>query len=70
MDREDLETALRDVRPGQFVDIPYEIFNMLFPPGVKDDNAKAAAYAFATERGFWIENRPDKHAVWFVRDAT
>lgn len=70
MDRDEFEAALRSVQPGQFADIPYEIFEMLFPPGVRDDNAKAAAYAFASARGFRIENRPDKHAVWFVRGAT
>jgi len=69
MDHEEFEAALRTVQPGQYADIPYEIFEMLFPPGVMDDDAKGAAYAFARARGFRIENRPDKHAVWFVRDA-
>lgn len=68
MDRQEFETALRSVEPGQFADVPYEVFELLFPPGVQDDNAKAAAYTFARDRGFHIENRPDKGAVWFVKD--
>lgn len=76
MDREQHETllrnfedALRGVAPGQFADVPYDVFEDLFPPGVLDDGAKGAAYAFARARGFHIENRPDKSAVWFVKDV-
>jgi hypothetical protein len=69
MDLSEFEVALRDVRPGQYANVPYEIFELLFPPGVKDDDAKGAAYAYARARGFRIENRPDRHEVWFVRDA-
>ncbi|MFJ7438076.1 hypothetical protein ACIQW5_10505 [Methylorubrum thiocyanatum] len=69
MTREEFETTLREVKPGQFADIPYETFADLFPPGVESDASKEAAYHFAKARGFVIENRPDRNAVWFVREA-
>jgi hypothetical protein len=67
MDRNQFEEALRSVAPGQFASVPYEVFEDLFPPGVLDDGAEGAAYDFARARGFRIKNRPDKHAVWFVK---
>lgn len=69
MDLSEFEVALKGVQPGQYANVPYEIFEHLFPPGVRNDDAKGAAYAFARARGFRIENRPDRHEVWFVRDA-
>lgn len=69
MDEEQFETALAEVRPGQYAELPYEIFETLFPPGVQSDDAKDAAYAYAKARGFRIEHRPDLRAVWFVRDG-
>lgn len=61
--------ALRGVEQGQHLDVPYELFEVLFPPGLRDDPAREAASAFAQRRGFVLENRPDKHAVRFVKDA-
>jgi hypothetical protein len=46
MDMDEFDAALREVRPGQYADIPYEIFEMLFPPGVQSDDAKGAAYDY------------------------
>lgn len=61
--------ALRDVERGEHLDVLYELFEVLFPPGLSDDFAKEAARIFAEQRGFSLEDRPDKHAVRFVKDA-
>jgi hypothetical protein len=66
---EDFAETLKDVQPGQGARVPYETFDLIFPPGHSDDNARAAAYQFAKQRGFKIDNRPDDGAVWFYRDA-
>lgn len=69
MDMDEFDAALREVRPGQYADIPYEIFEMLFPPGVQSDDAKGAAYDYAKARGLRVEHHSELRSVWFVRDA-
>lgn len=61
--------ALRDVEQCEHLDVPYELFEVLFPSGLRDHPAREAASAFAQRRGFVLENRPDKHAARFLKDA-
>lgn len=39
--------ALRGVEQGQHLDVPYELFEVLFPPDLRDDPAQVAVSAFA-----------------------
>ena len=56
--------------PGQCAAVPYEIFEVLFPPGAEDDSSKVAAYTFAKAHGCVIDHQPHKREVLFVKEAT
>ena len=67
--RDELEGTLSEVKFGQGARIPYDVFELIFPPGVHDDGAKNAPYDFARRLGLKIDNRPDDDAVWFYREG-
>jgi hypothetical protein len=69
MNLEELDVILRDLQPGQGARVPYDVYELLFPPGEPDDGARGRAYRFARERGVRIDNRPDDNSVWFYREA-
>jgi hypothetical protein len=69
MTLDELRTELATVTQGKYARVPYEIYAEVFPPGEPDQNARAAAYAFAKSLGFRIENKPDDKSVWFVKEA-
>ena len=56
------------MKAGQYARMPYDVFEVLFPPGKEDDGAKEAASKFAKANGCRIENKQSDGAVWFVRD--
>ncbi len=39
----EFQKTLSQLEPGTCAEVPYEIFEELFPPGVEDDRAKGAA---------------------------
>ena len=69
MTLDELDAILRDLTAGKGARVPYDIYELLFPPGEPDQDARARAYAFARDRGVKIDNRPDNNAVWFYKDA-
>lgn len=63
----DFRTKLTGLAPGKAAQVPYEIFEELFSPGVEDDGAKERAYKFARECGCVIDHRPGTREVLFVK---
>jgi hypothetical protein len=66
---DELRAQLETVRLGQYARVPYAVYPDLFPPGGRDQNARAAALNFARALGFGIENHPEDKSVWFIRNA-
>jgi hypothetical protein len=66
---DDFKQTLNELEPGNCAAVPYEIFDDLFPPGVEDDRAKVAAYAFAKVNGCTIDHRNREKSVYFVKAA-
>ena len=67
--KNEFKQTLITLEPGLCAVVPYEIFGDLFPPGVKDDGAKQAAYSFAMAHGCVIDHQPHKRRVVFVKEA-
>lgn len=65
----EFQKTLAGLLPGKCAEVPYEIFEQLFPPGIEDDRAKGAAYAFAKASGCVIDHQAHKLAVLFVKEA-
>ena len=63
MTREDFEQSLREVKPGQGVRLPYDVYEILFPPGERDEQARGgesvAERVLASVRGSSVPNHPD-----------
>jgi hypothetical protein len=64
---EQLAAALRQLRPGEAAEMTDDVFELFFPPGIKDDGAKGRALTFAWENGCVIDRRAEKTAVYFMR---
>ncbi|WJI36439.1 MULTISPECIES: hypothetical protein [Mesorhizobium] len=69
MTLDDLDKILRELEAGKGARVPYDVYELLFPPGEPDDGARGRAHTFARERNVKIDNRPDDNAVWFYKDA-
>jgi hypothetical protein len=63
MDNLDFKQTLLDLKPGQAATLNYEMFEVVFPPGVEDDRAKDAAYKFAKANGCVIKHHADLREV-------
>jgi len=61
--------TLSDLKPGQGARLNYEAYELLFPPGEPDDDARGRAFRFAREHGCRIDNRPNERAIWFYKNA-
>jgi hypothetical protein len=70
MTLEEFKTTLTNLQPGKAADVPYEIYDTLFPPGEPDQGAREKAYNFAKACGCVIDNRPKDREVLFVKPAT
>ncbi len=68
MTRGQLRKMLSEMEPGQYVDIPYDLYAEIFPPGEPDEGAREACYNFAKELGCRIDNKADSEKVSFVKD--
>jgi hypothetical protein len=64
-----LSEILAGLRTGDRACIPYDIYEVLFPPGELDVDARARCYEFAKSAACRIENDPRDQKVWFVKDA-
>jgi hypothetical protein len=63
----ELETTLKQLRPGEGAHIPYEMFAELFPPGEPDEQARVRAYEFARASSCQIENHFNDQVVVFYK---
>ena len=63
----ELENTLRNLKAGQAATLNYEMFELVFPPGVEDDRMKEVVYQFAKSNGCVIDHRPDRREVNFVK---
>jgi hypothetical protein len=70
MDNLDFKQTLLDLKPGQAATLNYEMFEVVFPPGVEDDRAKDAAHKFAKANGCVIKHHADLREVTFVKDES
>jgi hypothetical protein len=70
MTLEEFKSTLAGLAPGKAAHVNYEMFEVLFPPGVEDDAAKERARKFAKEHGCAIAHRAHDREVLFVRQAT
>jgi hypothetical protein len=64
----ELAQALKDLKPGTFAAVPYDLYAELFPPGEPDERAREACYNFAKAHGCRVENKSDSSVVWLVKD--
>ena len=66
---DDLKNILADLQPGQAATLNYEMFEVVFPPGVEDDDAKVAAYDYAKANGCVIRHHSNAREVHFVKEG-
>jgi hypothetical protein len=69
MTLDDFSNELKEVKPGQYAQLHYDVYAELFPPGEPDQGARDSCARFAKSRGFRIENKPDHKVIWFVSEA-
>jgi hypothetical protein len=69
MTLDELKATLSNLPVGKAAHVPYDVYEMLFPPGEPDESARARAYAFAKASGCVIENRANAREVLFVKSA-
>ena len=69
MTLDEFETALKQLQPGDGAEVPYAIFEELFPPGEPDQQARGRAHDFAQAHGCQIENHREERVVVFYRPA-
>jgi hypothetical protein len=63
----DLRAALATLRAGQSTGISREEYADLFPPGERDEQARASCQAFAGSAGCRVEAISERHSIWFVK---
>ena len=66
---DDFRKTLDRLQPGQSADVPYDVYEMLFPPGEPDQHARERAHNFAKAAGVAIDNQVAARVVRFHRDA-
>jgi hypothetical protein len=66
----DLHDVLCQLPVGQICSLPYNVYELLFPPGEPDDGARGRAFQFARAHGCVIENNPQIHEVAFTKHIT
>jgi hypothetical protein len=69
MSLDEFKSMLAGLAPGKAAHVNYEMFDILFPPGVEDDGAKGRAYDLAKEHGCIIEHRARNREVVFVKQG-
>ncbi len=69
MTRDELKDQLANLEPGQRIVVPYDIYELLFPPGEPDQDARAACWAFAKQMACSIYNVSEDQTVWFFKNV-
>jgi hypothetical protein len=64
---EDLEQALRGLGPGHRLQLPYGVFDLMFPSSAGHPASRAKAMTFARNFGVRVEDHPDDEVVWFYK---
>jgi len=67
MTRDELKGKLQSLESGRRFGLSYAMFELIFPPGIEDDNTKVQRYEFAKENGCYIENLQTIKIVNFVK---
>lgn len=55
---------------GESCTLPYNVFELFFPPGEPDDGARGRAFDFARQHGCVIDNRTSAQEVIFKKQIT
>lgn len=63
----EFQNTLHNLSQGQAATLNYEMIQLVFPPGVEDDDAKEAAYRLAKANGCVINHRADRREVIFIK---
>jgi hypothetical protein len=64
---DELEAALKQMRPGQIAQMHHDVYAIVFPPGEPDPDARARAFAIAKAHGCTIQNRPQDPQIIFEK---
>ena len=67
MSIDEFKAILEEMDAGNAAEVPYEIYEELFPPGEPDESARQRAYEFAKANGCVIDHRPTERLVLFVK---
>jgi hypothetical protein len=66
----DLHGLLCLLRVGEPCELPYDVYELLFPPGEPDSAARASAFQFAQDHGCEIDNQPQNQRLVFTKRIT
>lgn len=66
----DLGQLLDELPVGQSAELPYNVYELLFPPGEPDQGARTRAFDFARDHGCEISNQPAARKVVFIKKVT
>ncbi len=70
MSPEDFAQTLKEVKPGKYVELPYETFDVIFPPGpTQGQKISPEARVFARKHGFTMDDKVELKVVRFIRNA-
>jgi hypothetical protein len=67
---DELHKLLCGLSVGQFCELPYSVYELLFPPGEPDGGARGRAHEFARNHGCEIDNRAADQKVVFTKRIT
>ena len=64
---DELRTTLLGMKAGERSGISREEYRDLFPPGTREQEARASCREFASSVGCSVEDISEKHSIWFVK---
>lgn len=66
----DFGELLDGLTVGQQAELQYDVYELLFPPGEPDQDARVRAFNFAKWHGCRIDHQPPAAKVIFIREVT
>jgi hypothetical protein len=67
MELNNLTKTIQNLKQGQAATINYEMFELVFPPGIEHDGSQVAAYRLAKANGCVIDHQAARREVAFVK---
>lgn len=64
---EEFRAELAALKPGGAIGLPYDGYELLFPPGEPDEGARKRAYKFAKDNSCTISNHQAERIVFFIK---